>query len=425
MSAPVIRVDGLWKQYRLGVGRSHHKTFREMLTGLVTNPARRLKRGLRRQPAQVGEEAFWALQDVSFQVAQGETIGVIDRNGAGKSTLLKVLSSITAPTRGVIRLRGHVGALLEVGCGFHPELTGRENVFLNGAILGMPRKEIRRKFDEIVAFAEVERFLDTQVKHYSSGMYMRLAFAVAAHLEPETLIVDEVLAVGDAAFQNRCLGKMSHIAGEGRTVLFVSHNMSAVLRLCRRGILIEAGRIVLEGDIQTVVNRYLSGTTHQEGVKEWSARDRAPDAVLIPLAIRLKDAHSALCGTIPCTQPFSVEFEYELTAPRRGLRTAFYISTALGDYLFTTRDLDDPAAFARWQTRPAGRGRVVCHFPANLFGEGQFVVGVNVGIPGVERLFQDPNALTFRTDLAGGVGSQFPPADASGPLRPLLRWDIE
>jgi lipopolysaccharide transport system ATP-binding protein len=248
---PAIHIDGLGKQYQLGAIATH-RTLREALMEGVRGAARSLSRG--RQPRQV--DRFWALKDVSFDVAHGDVVGVIGRNGSGKSTLLKILSRIVEPTSGRVDLQGRVGSLLEVGTGFHPDLTGRENVFLSGAILGMPRAEITAKFDEIVDFAEVERFIDTPVKHYSSGMYMRLAFAVAAHLEPDILVVDEVLAVGDAAFQKKCLGKMGTVARHGRTVIFVSHNMGAVVSLCSRAILLDAGRLVLDADPITAAARY-------------------------------------------------------------------------------------------------------------------------------------------------------------------------
>jgi lipopolysaccharide transport system ATP-binding protein len=254
MSSAVIRVEKLSKRYVLGHQRNRQDGLRHRLEDTLRNPFRWLAGKMNER--QVEKEEFWALKDVSFEISEGEVIGVIGRNGAGKSTLLKILSRITEPTTGRIRLKGRVASLLEVGTGFHPELTGRENVYLNGAILGMTRVEIRRKFDEIVAFSEVEKFLDTPVKRYSSGMYVRLAFAVAAHLEPEILIVDEVLAVGDAAFQKKCLGKMGEVARGGRTVLFVSHNMEAVRGLCQRGIMLQDGEIRADGATESIVEAY-------------------------------------------------------------------------------------------------------------------------------------------------------------------------
>jgi homopolymeric O-antigen transport system ATP-binding protein len=247
---PMIKVENISKQYRLGASRESFPTLRDALAGAFRAPLRR--RGRRKT-----NETIWALKDVSFEIAPGEVVGIIGRNGAGKSTLLKILSRITEPTSGRAELHGRTASLLEVGTGFHPELTGRENMFLNAAILGMPRSEIERKFDEIVAFAEIEKFLDTPVKHYSSGMYVRLAFAVAAHLEPEILIIDEVLAVGDAAFQKKCLGKIQGVTQQGRTVLFVSHNMAAIKSLCGRALLLEEGRIAIEGNVDTLIDKYL------------------------------------------------------------------------------------------------------------------------------------------------------------------------
>lgn len=248
--ATMIEVDHIGKQYRLGGQDGRYRSLRENLMRILSHPLQALV-------GQSGDDPdFWALRDVSFSVDEGEVVGIIGRNGAGKSTLLKLLARITRPTEGSAKLFGRVGSLLEVGTGFHPELTGRENIFLSGNLLGMTRAEVRLKFDEIVAFAEVERFLDTPVKHYSSGMYVRLGFAIAAHLEPEILLVDEVLAVGDAQFQKRCLGKMGEVAKAGRTVIFVSHNMAAIQSLCRKGILIDHGMIGCIGDIDTVLEKY-------------------------------------------------------------------------------------------------------------------------------------------------------------------------
>ncbi|MFZ5447028.1 MAG: ABC transporter ATP-binding protein [Thermodesulfobacteriota bacterium] len=255
MSDVAIRIENLGKQYKIGK-REKYYTLRDSLTRFLSNPFRRNNGNGALDDG--SEDHIWALKDVSLEIKRGEVIGIIGRNGAGKSTLLKILSRITEPTEGRAEIFGRVGSLLEVGTGFHPELTGRENIYLNGAILGMRKAEIQQKFDEIVTFAEVEKFLDTPVKHYSSGMYVRLAFAVAAHLDPEILLVDEVLAVGDAAFQNKCLGKMKNVASEGRTVLFVSHNMSAISNLCERSILLDHGKNKFDGESQSVIDRYLS-----------------------------------------------------------------------------------------------------------------------------------------------------------------------
>ena len=269
----VIKVENLGKKYRIGANGAGSDGLRHAIHDLFTNPLRKTRNGHSNANQQSAistpqSQEFWALKDVSFEVNQGEVVGIIGRNGAGKSTLLKILSRITEPTTGRLGIRGRVASLLEVGTGFHPELTGRENVFLNGAILGMTREEIKRKFDEIVAFAEIEKFIDTPVKRYSSGMYVRLAFAVAAHLEPEILIVDEVLAVGDAQFQKKCLGKMGEVARGGRTVLFVSHNMSAVKRLCTSAMLLADGRLLDQGDTATVISSYLEDGVGTDAIVE-------------------------------------------------------------------------------------------------------------------------------------------------------------
>jgi lipopolysaccharide transport system ATP-binding protein len=274
---PEIRVEHLSKKYRIGARDNGYRTFREAVVVTVAAPFHRLRRT---EITPVPAETIWALKDVSFEVRQGEVVGIIGRNGAGKSTLLKILSRITEPTEGKVELRGRVASLLEVGTGFHPELTGRENLYLNGAILGMKKAEIKRKFDEIVAFAEVEKFIDTPVKHYSSGMYVRLAFAVAAHLESEILIVDEVLAVGDAAFQRKCLGKMGEIGRAGRTVLLVSHNMASIVELCDYAIWIDNAQIRVVTDPEKAVQSYLtSGLSVSDGIVVFDEPERRPSSV--------------------------------------------------------------------------------------------------------------------------------------------------
>ncbi|HSP43788.1 MAG TPA: ABC transporter ATP-binding protein [Luteolibacter sp.] len=284
MSNPVVSIENLSKSYIIGHQTDPNDGLRHIVERMLRAPGR-LLRGQRMRSHTI--EEFWALRDVSFEIAQGEVVGIIGRNGAGKSTLLKILSRITEPTKGRVRLRGRVASLLEVGTGFHPELTGRENVFLNGAILGMGRQEIRRKFDEIVAFADIEKFLDTPVKRYSSGMYVRLAFAVAAHLEPEILIIDEVLAVGDAAFQSKCLGKMGEVAKGGRTVLFVSHNMATVSALCSRAVMLRDGQLVANGAVEEVVQNYLAAVSEKAHIPPAERTDRGGTGEIITTGVEL------------------------------------------------------------------------------------------------------------------------------------------
>jgi len=309
MTDGAIEIRGLGKRYRLGARAEPVRDLRDRLSRAVRSPVARLKAVFAGHSTIVSDEHIWALRDVSLDVAPGEVVGLVGRNGAGKTTLLKILSRITDPTTGRAVIHGRVASLLEVGTGFHPELTGRENVYLNGAILGMGREEIKRKFDEIVAFAEVERFLDTQVKHYSSGMYLRLAFAVAAHLEPEILLVDEVLAVGDASFQRRCLGKMNDVATSGRTVLFVSHNMEAVQRLCRRTVWLDEGRVERDGPTDEVVSAYLrqwSGQRRSAYVGEAAAEGRR---AVLELA-ELLDASGERSSHLNLGEPFMLRMRW-------------------------------------------------------------------------------------------------------------------
>lgn len=331
MSDIVIRAENLGKRYLLNhqSGGTGYRRFSESILHAATAPLR----WLQRQPSDASHgttEEFWALKDISFDVKQGEVIGVIGRNGAGKSTLLKVLSRITEPTTGRITLRGRVASLLEVGTGFHPELTGRENIYLNGAILGMAKAEIRAKFDEIVAFAEIERFLDTPVKRYSSGMYVRLAFAVAAHLEPEILIIDEVLAVGDAQFQKKCLGKMQDVAAGGRTVLFVSHNMPAVQRLCTKGIVLNRGQVETQGDIATCIDTYLRQPGTQANAlrsDDLALRSQGRSDLFRFHSLACVDAHGSPLSHLKLRQPFSLAVTFEVHEPIHDLIVGFAVHT--------------------------------------------------------------------------------------------------
>jgi lipopolysaccharide transport system ATP-binding protein len=414
MSELAIRVEHLGKQYRIGALQDQrYRTLRESISGLFQHRSVR--------PA----GRIWALKDINFEVAQGQVLGIVGRNGAGKSTLLKILSRVTDPTEGYGEIRGRVGSLLEVGTGFHPELTGRENILLNGAILGMRSSEINRKFDEIVGFSEVGPFIDTPVKRYSSGMYLRLAFAVAAHLEPEILVVDEVLAVGDAEFQRKCLGKMSDVAQQGRTVLFVSHNMSAILRLTQETLVIEKGHLKMRAPTPEAVDYYLSQGYSQEGQRHWDADEVPADATPFrPVAVRILDATGKITNTVRSVEPFQVEIEYELAAPITGLRVGFYLMSTRGEYIFTSFDTDELQRFEHYPTRPAGRLVSRCTVPADTLNEGRYAVGVNASSFRVRRYFYDEQALNFTVDATGAPGMQWP-EPRLGPLRPRLDWQIE
>ncbi len=417
MTDIAIHVENLSKKYKLGAMYERQDTLRDLLVSSIRSPfTKRLKSD---------NQILWALKDVSFDIERGSVVGIVGRNGAGKSTLLKVLSRVTDPTSGIGEIRGRVGSLLEVGTGFHPELTGRENIYLNGAILGMKRTEIEQKFDEIVDFSEVEKFIDTPVKRYSSGMYLRLAFAVAAHLEPDILVVDEVLAVGDAEFQRKCLGKMSDVADQGRTVLFVSHNMSAILRLTSETIVLEKGKIVKRAPSVEAVDYYLSSGFAETGERYWED-DEVPhnSAPFKPIALRIRNDDGMVVNTVRSIEKMSIEFEYELSEPVTGLRVGFYLMSSRGEFIFTTFDTDEPKTFDELSMRETGRYTSRCEIPADTFNEGRFVIGVNASTYRIKRYFQDERAITFNVDPAGAPGMQWP-EQRLGPIRPRLNWKIE
>ena len=417
MTDLVIRVTDLGKRYRIGQAAAGYRTLRDSLASAAGSIGRRR--------ARQAANTIWALRHVTFDVGRGQVLGIIGRNGAGKSTLLKILSRVTEPTEGQAEIHGRVGSLLEVGTGFHPELSGRENIYLNAAILGMKRREIDRRFDEIVAFAEVDPFLDTPVKHYSSGMYLRLAFAVAAHLDPEILVVDEVLAVGDAEFQRKCLGKMDSVAQEGRTVLFVSHNLSAILRLTQETIVVEGGGIAVRAPSPEAVDHYLAAGLAAAGERRWDGDPRADQAAPFrPIALRVRDGSGRVAPQVASTTPFEIEFEYALAQDIVGLRTGVYLSTSRGEPVLTSFDADDPEVFEQVRLRRAGRYVSRCRVPRDLLNEGVFSLGVNASAFRVRSYFTDERALTFSVDGAGSPGSHWPEA-RPGPVRPALEWHIE
>jgi lipopolysaccharide transport system ATP-binding protein len=396
MSDVAIRVDGIGKRYRLGARTARYETIRERIAGFARNPVRALRRAPR--------ETFWALKDVSFEVKPGEVIGVVGRNGAGKSTLLKILSRISEPTEGAADVHGRVGSLLEVGTGFHTELTGRENVFLNGAILGMKRAETARKFDEIVSFAQVERFIDTPVKFYSSGMYMRLAFAVAAHLEPEILIVDEVLAVGDAAFQKKCLGKMGDVARGGRTVLFVSHQMNAVKSLCSKTLWLTQGKVTDFADTAGVLRRYLSD---EEQPSAWTSDGWTGQGLdsphFAPRRFALVDPSlSPVRGTVGADDRIGVVIEGDVDAPHAALLLGFSVTAATGELLFSSQATDQTPE--RWPPITRGRNRLVGWIPPHLLNEGDYVVELVVLLHNAQWISEPGrNAPQLRLLVRGGL----------------------
>jgi lipopolysaccharide transport system ATP-binding protein len=379
-----LKVEGLGKQYRIGK-QERYRTFRDTLVDVVTAPARRAIGLLRGNAAAAANltETIWALRDVSFEVKHGEVVGIIGRNGAGKSTLLKILSRITEPTTGYADVYGRVGALLEVGTGFHPELTGRENIYLNGAILGMSREEIRRKFDEIVDFAGVEKFIDTPVKHYSSGMGLRLGFAVAAHLEPEILVVDEVLAVGDAEFQKKCMGKMSQVAGEGRTVLFVSHNMAAVQNMCTRGVVLQQGKVIFIGDVDQAIKRYISELSNKNSKISLKERnDRRGNGALRFTQFHLEDNDCNVVEQIISGNPIKFIIDYESKNPVEIERVAvgITISDLAGQNIVTLFSGYSGDQFVGLSTQ----GQFECQVDSFPLAAGSYKITLWSGIDGAE-----------------------------------------
>ena len=407
---PIVRVENLGKEYRIGKRQQAYDTLRETITGAVSTGLSRL----RRSQTNGREDRIWALKDVTFEVQRGEVIGVVGRNGAGKSTLLKMLSRITQPTTGRVELFGRVASLLEVGTGFHPELTGRENIYLNGAILGMKKKEIERKFDQIVAFAELEQFLDTPVKRYSSGMYMRLAFAVASHLEPEILLVDEVLAVGDAAFQKKCLGKMGAVAKEGRTVVFVSHNMVAVRSLCGRALWLDNGQVVDAGETGTVVQNYLEQTTLPVLDQTWDQAE-APgnESVQIRSArVRAVDADDSQQITIESA--IEIEFDFWNHQPDAVLNLTMHLYTAEGVYVLATGSGS--------KVRPHGLSRERVRIPPRFLNDGIYTVTIQF-VQNSRSLYLHPEILVFEVLDSVREGNWF--GKWPGVVRPKLEWVSE
>ncbi|WP_430901688.1 MULTISPECIES: ABC transporter ATP-binding protein [unclassified Paraflavitalea] len=424
MSSNAIEIHNVSKLYRLG----------EVGTGTLSHDLNRwwhkirgkedpyMKLGQENKRDSAGSQYVWAINDVSFNVPQGSVFGIIGKNGAGKSTLLKILSRVTAPTKGTIRAKGRIASLLEVGTGFHPELTGRENIFLNGAILGMTKQEIKRKFDEIVDFAGVSRYIDTPVKRYSSGMYVRLAFGVAAHLESEILIVDEVLAVGDAEFQNKCLGKMSEVSkGEGRTVLFVSHNMGAVKSLCNGAVLMQRGTVSKIGATSDIIEDYLSSDSEVERFKQWHENHPGDRTVQLD-KIQILDRKNSLDLTLVSSDVVTVEVYYTLTEEVKDLRVVVNILTFDGTEVFSTSDF-------RYQdqsrVRKAGKYKSSFTIPGNFLTVSRYFVSVDIDIP-MTKAFVLNQTVAFSIDelVTNDLGMTIA-RKPSGVIHPILPWNVE
>ena len=419
----VIRVENLSKRYLVGhqlAQRGRETHLRDLIIREARNFTRKAIDVLRGQQIVQGDEVeeFWALKNVSFEVKQGEIVGIIGRNGAGKSTLLKILSRITEPTEGRVELNGRVASLLEVGTGFHQELSGRENIFLNGAILGMTRREIRKKFDEIVAFAEIERFLDTPVKRYSSGMYVRLAFAVAAHLEPEILIVDEVLAVGDVEFQKKCLGKIGDVSRGGRTVLFVSHNLDAVRNLCRGAILLQAGELIFNGSAENAVDQYLSRDVNLNGEVIF---EHSENKAAFFRNVRVLNHAGETSGSIDVRQGFSIEFAYEVPRPLKNLEVAFRILTSDGRPVFTS--LISEALPGILEQAQQGIRKAKARVPGNFLFPGNYIINVALH-ESAGRIFDHHDAvLKISIEDTGTIFTKYHQDSRTiGPIIMPLAW---
>ena len=411
---PVITIENLSKKYRLG------QTHTDLLSERIGNSLKALTRKfgignpIENRKTLPSDNEIWALKNVTMEIAEGEVVGIIGSNGAGKSTLLKILSRITEPTIGRVTYEGRVGSLLEVGTGFHQELTGRENIYLNGAILGMTKAEINRKYDEIVSFSEIEKFLDTPVKRYSSGMYVRLAFAVAAHLEPEILVVDEVLAVGDAAFQKKCIGKMQDVSIGGRTVLFVSHNMTAVKELCNRAIWLDAGCLVNSGNTEAIVAQYLHEHARSMHEQVWPDPDTAPGNE----KVRMRRASLAVeegSGPITIHTPVRIEIEYWNASPRTELLVSLYLYNLDGTCVFNSDS--SPRVY------PMGVIREVCHIPGNLLNDGTYRISIMIVRDRFHGIFRIDDLLVFDVQDAKREVHWYGKWD--GVVRPGLDWTSE
>lgn len=425
MNQIALKAVNLSKQYHIGKLRTSYRTFRESLMDAFNAPFRRAYKVIKGQTSGASEldEVIWALNDVSFEVYRGEVVGIIGSNGAGKSTLLKIISRITKPTKGYAHIYGRVGSLLEVGTGFHSEMTGRENIYLNGTILGMKRKEIEKNFDEIIQFAEIEKFLDTPVKHYSTGMYLRLAFAVAAHMEPEILLVDEVLSVGDAQFQKKCLGKMETVAREeGRTVLFVSHNTAAVKSLCSRAIWINKGKIVQDGPTNQVVNNYLSFGSIRSCKIVWPDDKRPGNNAYKLVSIDLKNTTGDSIGEIDISQDAVLEIEFEVIKNRAQVVFSLVLFD-VNDYVVLSSLSNIETNELHGKYIPKGRYRSRCYLYGNLLNNGTYFVSIIGAAEYYSDAFRVDQIISFEAIDDGVLKRDFS-GNYSGVVRPRLVWTM-
>jgi lipopolysaccharide transport system ATP-binding protein len=425
MSDVAIKVEGLSKRYRIGAHQQAYKTMREKLNETALAPFRAAKSMLSRNGNGNGNsksETFWALKNISFEVSRGAVIGIIGRNGAGKSTLLKILSRITEPTEGYADMQGRIASLLEVGTGFHPELSGRENIFLNGSILGMKRVEIKRKFDEMVAFAEIDKFIDTPVKHYSSGMYVRLAFAVAAHLDPEILMVDEVLAVGDAAFQKKCLGKMGEVSKEGRTILFVSHHMPSIASLCARVVLLDAGEIARIGKTREVVGDYLSAHVAKSGTATWDLDNAPGDETARIRKIEVCDPRGRPTDSLWLGDKIRLLMEFTILKPGLRVNPVFSVKDPSGLVVFSSANYEEPS----WGVHRYDPGcvRTICEVPAHILNEGKYLVDAMLVQEGHFVKAHSESAVAFRVFDDASTRGDFL-GEWRGVVRPRCEWQTE
>lgn len=413
-----ISAQGISKKFQIGQSRRHTNHFIDVLKSSITSPIKKIGALVRGEPYAASglNHSIWALKDISFEVKQGEVLGIVGVNGAGKSTLLKILSRITKPTEGRAEIHGRLGSLLEVGTGFHPELTGRDNIFLNGAILGMKRHEISRQFDQIVAFAEIDKFIDTPVKYYSSGMYIRLAFAVAAHLEPEILIVDEVLAVGDVRFQKKCLGKMEDIARRGRTVLFVSHNMPAVRNFCTRAILLKDGQMAADGPTDNVLKLYLEGNMQHQGRKEWPQNARPGNGSFRVNSVSLLDDEG---GIVKISQGAVVEIEYEVYKPGAQVGFSLVLFDTEGHCIFSSLSNLENQFYGK--PLECGVYRSRCAMSPHLLNEGKYYISIT-GFSANRSDFLSLDRVLYFEGIDDGVLRGDFPGNFQGFVRPKLDW---